>query len=194
MKDLLILLADGFEEIEALTVLDYLRRADLSVDLVSIYQRKNVVSAHNVEINADYNLDEINVDEYRSLYIPGGLPGATNLANNPKVVELSKMYCEEEKIVAAICAGPIVLDRAELLKSNEFTCYPGFEKNLSTQERLDEAVVVNENIVTSMGPSFAQILAFKLIELLKDKETVEEIKRDTLFTNLEKFIKDGKLN
>lgn len=193
MKDLLIFLADGFEEIEAFTIADYLRRADIEVDLVSIYQRKNIKSAHNIEIIADYTLDEIKVDEYRALYIPGGLPGATNLASSNKILELVKMYEEEDKLVAAICAGPIVLDKAELLQEGKFTCYPGFEKNLTIQERVDEAVVIDGNIVTSMGPSFAQILAFKLIELLKDKKSAEKVKLETLFTKLEEFIKDGKL-
>lgn len=193
MKDLLILLADGFEDIEALTVADYLRRADLDVDLVSISDNNVVKSAHGVKVLADKTFIEINFEDYKGLYIPGGLPGATNLAKDEKIVEAAEMYLQEDKYVAAICAGPIVLDKAELLKNKKFTCYPGYEKNLSVQDRLDEPVVFDENMITAMGPSFAQVLAFELIKLFKGEDVAEEVKKSTLFVNLVDFIKEGKI-
>lgn len=193
MKDLLILLADGFEDIEALTVADYLRRADLDVDLVSISDNNVVKSAHGVKVLADKTFIEINFEDYKGLYIPGGLPGATNLAKDEKIVEAAEMYLQEDKYVAAICAGPIVLDKAELLKNKKFTCFPGFEQNLSVQDRLDEPVVFDENMITAMGPSFAQVLAFELIKLFKGEDVAEEVKKSTLFVNLVDFIKEGKI-
>ena len=193
MKDLLILLADGFEDIEALTVADYLRRAELDVDLVSITDNNVVKSAHGVKVLADKTFIEINFEDYKGLYIPGGLPGATNLAKDEKIVEAAEMYLQEDKYVAAICAGPIVLDKAELLKNKKFTCFPGFEQNLSVQDRLDEPVVFDENMITSMGPSFAQVLAFELIKLFKGEGVAEEVKKSTLFVNLVDFIKEGKI-
>lgn len=193
MRDLLILLADGFEDIEALTVADYLRRADLDVDLVSISDNNVVKSAHGVKVLADKTFIEINFEDYKGLYIPGGLPGATNLAKDEKIVEAAEMYLKEDKYVAAICAGPIVLDKAELLKNKKFTCFPGFEQNLSVQDRLDEPVVFDENMITAMGPSFAQVLAFELIKLFKGEGVAEEVKKSTLFVNLVDFIKEGKI-
>lgn len=193
MKDLLILLADGFEDIEALTVADYLRRAELDVDLVSISDNNVVKSAHGVKVLADKTFIEINFEDYKGLYIPGGLPGATNLAKDEKIVEAAEMYLQEDKYVAAICAGPIVLDKAELLKNKKFTCFPGYEKNLSVQDRLDEPVVFDENMITAMGPSFAQVLAFELIKLFKGEGVAEEVKKSTLFVNLVDFIKEGKI-
>lgn len=193
MKDLLILLADGFEDIEALTVADYLRRAELDVDLVSISDNNVVKSAHGVKVLADKTFIEINFEDYKGLYIPGGLPGATNLAKDEKIVEAAEMYLQEDKYVAAICAGPIVLDKAELLKNKKFTCFPGFEQNLSVQDRLDEPVVFDENMITAMGPSFAQVLAFELIKLFKGEGVAEEVKKSTLFVNLVDFIKEGKI-
>lgn len=193
MKDLLILLADGFEDIEALTVADYLRRAELDVDLVSISDNNVVKSAHGVKVLADKTFIEINFEDYKGLYIPGGLPGATNLAKDEKIVEAAEMYLQEDKYVAAICAGPIVLDKAELLKNKKFTCFPGYEKNLSVQDRLDEPVVFDENMITAMGPSFAQVLAFELIKLFKGEGVAEEVKKSTLFINLVDFIKEGKI-
>ncbi|EFI41673.1 DJ-1 family glyoxalase III [Peptoniphilus sp. oral taxon 386] len=189
MKDLIIFLAEGFEEIEALTVCDYLRRANLEVELVSISEEKEVKSSHGVRIIADKTIDEINFEEYRGVYIPGGLPGAVNLAAEKRVLELVEMYYMEEKIVSAICAGPVVLDKINLLKDKKFTCYPGYENNLSSKNRLDNAVVCDENIITGMGPAFAQSIAFKLIEALKNKDSVEKIKEDTLFVKLVDFIK-----
>ncbi|RVU55729.1 DJ-1 family glyoxalase III [Anaerosphaera multitolerans] len=193
MKDLLIFLADGFEEIEALTVCDYLRRAELEVELVSISGDRNVKGAHNITVIADKVIDEINFDEYRAVYIPGGLPGATNLAAENRVVELVKVYESEEKPVAAICAGPIVFDTAGLLKEGKFTCYPGYEVNLKTKGRVDEPVVIDENVITSMGPSFAQVLAFEMIGILKDEKASQQVKDGVLFGNLVNFIKENKI-
>ncbi|WP_138160448.1 DJ-1 family glyoxalase III [Peptoniphilus catoniae] len=193
MKDLLIFLADGFEDIEALTISDYLRRADLTVDLVSINEGRMVESAHGVKIEADLSFSEIIFEDYRAIYIPGGLPGATNLADDNRVIESVEMYSQEDKLVAAICAGPVVLDRAKLLKDNEFTCFPGYEGNLSVKGRKDLPIYEADNIVTAMGPSFAQVLAFRLIEILKDEESAQKVKEGTLFTNLVDFIKKGQI-
>lgn len=194
MKDLLIFLADGFEEIEALTVCDYLRRADFEVDLVSIMtDRRRVKGAHNIEVVADKHIDEINLKEYRGIYIPGGLPGATNLADDSRVKEIVKIYENSDRLVSSICAGPIVFDKTGILKAGKYTCYPGFEKNLETKDPLDEAVVRDKNVITAMGPSFAQVLAFELIEYLNDEKAAEIVKKDVLFDKLVDFIKEGKV-
>lgn len=189
MRDLIILLEDGFEEIEALTINDYLRRAKIEVDLVSVKNVKEVESSHGVKVVADYTLDEVKIDDYKGIYIPGGQPGSTNLSNNSRVRELVSMYDSSDKYVVAICAGPMVLDAAGVLKSKKFTCYPGVENRLTNQDRIDEIVVEDENIITAMGPSIAQILAFKLISLFKDDETSEKIKKDVLFYELEREIR-----
>lgn len=192
MKDLLIFLADGFEEIEALTVYDYLKRADLDVELVSIMtDRHKVYGTHGLEIIADKHISEINMKEYKGIYIPGGLPGATNLAKDHRVVEMANIFSEREgRFVAAICAGPIVFDKAGILKDGKFTCYPGFERNLEVKDPKDLPVVQDENSFTAMGPSFAQILAFEIIKYLKGDEISEEIKKEVLFDKLVEFIKD----
>lgn len=192
MKDLLIFLADGFEEIEALTLCDYLKRANLEVDLVSIMtDRHKVKGAHDILVVADKHIDEINIKDYRGIYIPGGLPGATNLAGDNRVVEMVKMFQNsEDRFVAAICAGPIVFDKAGILKEGKYTCYPGFEKNLQTKGNLDAPTVIEDNMFTGMGPSFAQVLSFELIKYLKDEKTAEDVKKDVLFDKLVDFIKE----
>lgn len=192
MKDLLIFLADGFEEIEALTVYDYLKRADLKVDMASIMtDRHKVKGAHGIEVVAEKHIDEINFDEYKGIYIPGGLPGATNLAKDSRIVEIANLYRgNDDNFIASICAGPIVFDKAGILKDGEFTCYPGFEKNLKAKNPLDRPFVKIENQFTAMGPSFAQILAFEIIKYLKGEEKAQEIKDEVLFTKMIKFIKE----
>lgn len=195
MKDLLIFLADGFEEIEALTVYDYLTRAGLEVEMASIMtDRHKVKGSHGIEVVAEKHINEIKFDDYRGVYIPGGLPGATNLASDVRVIEVSNVYKDnEENYVAAICAGPIVFDKAGILKEGEYTCYPGFEANLKTKNRIEEPVVQRDNQFTAMGPSFAQVLAFEIIKYLKGEELAEKIKKEVLFDRLVKFIKEGKV-
>lgn len=115
MDKILVFLADGFEEVEALTVIDYLRRAGIGVDTVTINDSLDVRAAHDVIIKADKLLGDINEDEYRGLYVPGGTKGAENLRDDERVIEIVKSFYDDGKTVAAICAGPIVLDKAGVL-------------------------------------------------------------------------------
>lgn len=188
MKDLLVFLAEGFEEIEALTIVDVLRRADLKVDTVSIKDRPEVKGAHDMKVFADKIFDEINIEDYRAMYIPGGQPGATNLMNDKRVLECANVFNDEEKNVIAICAGPQVLDAAGLLKDKKFTCYPGVENRLKAENIVDEAIVEDNNIITSMGPALAILLGVKLVEILASKEKAEEVAEGLLLPELKKFI------
>ena len=188
MKDLLVFLADGFEEIEALTIVDVLRRADLVVDTVSITDRNEVRGAHDVRVLADKTFDEINIEDYRAMYIPGGQPGATNLMRDKKVVECANVFNDDERIVTAICAGPQVLDAAGLLKDGKFTCYPGVENRLKVKDPQDSPVVVEDNIITAMGPALAILLGVKLVEILVSKEKAEEVAEGLLLPQHKKFI------
>lgn len=188
MKDLLVFLAEGFEEIEALTVVDFLRRASLKVDMVSIYDRKEVTGAHGVTVLSDLTLEEANLDGYRGIYIPGGLPGAHNLRDKEEVISALKKYGEEGKITAAICAGPCTLDVAGLLTEGRFTCYPGYEENLKTKGVLREAVVQEGTVLTGMGPALAMEMAFALIEELKGKKAAEAIREEVLIPYLKEAL------
>lgn len=188
MKDLLVFLAEGFEEIEALTIVDVLRRADLKVDTVSISDRLEVKGAHDVKIFADKVFDEINIEDYRAMYIPGGQPGATNLKNDKRVLECANVFNDEERKVIAICAGPQVLDAAGLLKDEKFTCYPGVEERLKVKDPQNAAIVEENNIMTAMGPALAILLGVKLVETLASKEKAEEVAEGLLLPELKKFI------
>ncbi|MDU6876758.1 DJ-1 family glyoxalase III [Clostridium tepidum] len=179
MMKVLVFIAEGFEEIEALTVVDILKRADIQCDMCSITSNKEVIGAHNISVKADKILEDIKATEYSALVIPGGMPGATNLRDNNKVINLVKEFNKDKKLIAAICAGPIVLSKANIIKGKEVTSYPGFENDLKEGIYKKDLVVQDENIITSRGPSLAINFAFKILENLK-KDSVEKIKEDML--------------
>lgn len=165
MKRVSILLATGFEEIEALAPLDVLRRLNIDVELISMTNSLYVKSSHNVEIKAD-KLYDLEIMNSNAVVIPGGMPGATNLRDDDRVIFLVKKFKEEGKLVAAICAGPIVLGRANVLEGLEATSYPGFEEALNCKEYKNDPVVVSENIITSRGPATAFNFAFEVAKYL----------------------------
>ncbi|WBW50006.1 DJ-1/PfpI family protein [Peptoniphilus equinus] len=185
MKDLMVLLADGFEDIEALTVVDFLRRGGLEVDTVSVTAHNTVTTAHDVKIFTDLTLDDIKLDDYKALYIPGGSAGAATLADNHKVREMVELYNGLEKLVFAMCAGPVVLDKANVLKNRKFTCYPGVEQRMSDGlVPEDQALVEDDNIITARGPAYSAALAFKMIERLRDENAAKDVKKATLYDEL----------
>lgn len=178
MKKVCVLLAEGFEEIEALTVSDIMRRADVPCDLISM-EDEMVKSSHGLEIKADKIFDE-NM-EYDLVVIPGGIPGATNLRDDERVIKFVKKQNKEGKLLAAICAGPIVLGKAGLTEGINMTSYPGYEDELIDCEYLEEAVVVDKNIITSRGPATAMAFSYKLLEMLGYEHKVEAISSGMLY-------------
>lgn len=189
MKKILLFLAEGFEEVEALTVVDYLRRMDIVVDTCSITEGKEVKGAHGIIVLADKILGEIHGSKgYDGVVIPGGMPGSTNLRDEEKIVELIQIFHREEKLIAAICAGPIVLEKAGILEGKEITSYPGFEEELSGIYK-EDLVVQDKNIITARGPAVAVYFALKIGENLLDKNRVEDLERDILLDMVEGYIK-----
>ncbi|WP_303859884.1 DJ-1 family glyoxalase III [Alkalibaculum bacchi] len=179
MKKILVFLADGFEEIEALTLVDVLRRANVQVDTCSL-EEKLVRGTHDIYVQADVLLDE-DLDEYDGIYLPGGMPGAKNLQENSKVQEMIKEYFSKGKLVSAICAAPIALNSTGILKDKKGTSYPGFEDQLEYQEYVEAPVVVCDNLITSRGPATALLVAFEILNYLGYKNETETIKEDMLF-------------
>lgn len=181
MKKILVFIADGTEEVEAITVVDYLRRAGIEVDLVSVMKDRQVTGAHDIKIEADYLIDDIDVSSYDGVYSPGGLPGAYNIRDNTRALEIYQEMASGGKIVSALCAGPTVLDKAGLLKDKKFTAYPGFVENINDGTYVDENVVVDQNVITGRGPAIAQEFAFEIIGQLLSEEKKKEIEEDTLY-------------
>lgn len=178
MKKVCVLLAEGFEEVEALTISDIIRRANVTCDLVSIGE-KTVKSSHGVIVEADKIFDE-NM-EYDLVTLPGGMPGATNLRDDERVIRFLKKQNKEGKLIGAICAAPIVLGRAGLTEGRNITSYPGYEDELPNCEYLEEAVVVDGNIITSRGPATAMAFSYKLLEKLGYVHEVEGIASGMLY-------------
>lgn len=178
----LVFLAEGFEEVEALTTVDYLRRADIGVDTVSITEDKTVKGAHDIIVTADKTISDLkSVDGYNGVVIPGGMPGATNLRDNRSVIDIVKQLNEKEKLVAAICAGPIVLKEAGIINDKEITSYPGFEDQLEGCKYCEEAVVRDGNIITARGPSIAADFAIEIIRYLMGKDKIAQLKKEILY-------------
>ena len=186
---ILELLADGNETIELLTVVDYLRRADIKIDMVSTTGSKRLLTSQNVSYEADFLLEEINPDDYDGLYIPGGTKGAESLRDNEKVIEIIKKFDKENKLIAAICAGPIVLDRAGVLKNKRATSFPTVKKELANVGSYvdDEIVVTDGNITTSRGAAVTNYLALRLVEIIKGKDAKDQVKYGTQHAAVEEY-------
>jgi len=172
-----IFLAPGFEEIEALTVVDVLRRADIPVNSVSITDDLTVVGAHGIKVNADCVLSTTNFDDADYLILPGGMPGASNLSNCELLTRQLKAHNNAQKPLAAICAAPLVLGRLGLLQGLDATCYPGFEFELQGAHLSKNNVVQSEHIVTAKGPGYALDFAFKLVADIKGDDVVAAVKK-----------------
>ena len=163
MAKVAVILADGFEEIEALTVVDVLRRANITCHMVGF--EAQVTGSHAIQVQADRVFDG-DLSDYDMIVLPGGMPGSANLRDHELLIaELQK--CEQVgKKIAAICAAPIVLNRAGLLKDKGFTCYDGVQEQIADGHYRKETVVVDGQLTTSRGPATALAFAYNLVEQL----------------------------
>jgi 4-methyl-5(b-hydroxyethyl)-thiazole monophosphate biosynthesis len=190
MKKTIIFLAEGFEEIEALSVVDVLRRASIECKICSL-KEKNVTGSHGIEVVADIMIDSVDINEFDCIILPGGMPGAKNLKENLKIIEYVQKFHKENKLIAAICAAPIVLEAAGIIKNNEVTSYPGVKDQLKSAVYKEEVVVSHNNIITSRGPATAIEFGLALVKALGEKEKEETLRADMLVNFLGEKIKTG---
>lgn len=176
-----IFLADGFEEIEGLTVVDILRRAGVDISMISINGKKKVTGAHGIALDTDEDIAQCDPDDLDMLVLPGGMPGTTNLAACEKLIEALKKADLEKRGIAAICAAPSVLGDLGFLKGKKAVCYPGFESRLTGAEVLAVPVVTDGHITTSRGMGTAIAFALELTERLKGKEAAEQTGRSIIY-------------
>ena len=177
MKTIFVFLAEGFEEIEALTPVDVLRRAGLPVQTVSVMDEQVVAGAHGVPVLADKMFAEINPEDAEMILLPGGLPGATNLDAHEGLSRMILDFAAAEKPLAAICAAPLVLGNRGLLQGKKATCYPGFETYLQGAEYTAALVEKDGNIITGKGPGAAMEFAFAIVEKYCGIDKVNELKQ-----------------
>lgn len=180
-KKALVFLADGFEEVEAVTPIDYLRRAGIELLTASVGGSKTVKSSRGLALVADTSLVELASDAkltasvWDAIIVPGGMPGAANIAASPSAVALLKEAAASTCIIAAICAAPVVvLGAAGLLAGKRFTCYPGLEKKLSGAHWSEKNVVIDGRIISSRAAGTAAEWSMCIIEALLDKDTADK--------------------
>ena len=163
MAKVAVILANGFEEIEALTVVDVLRRANISCDMVGFEEQ--VTGSHDIQVTADRVFDG-DLSDYDLLVLPGGMPGSANLRDNQALISEIQAFNQEGKKISAICAAPIALHQAGVLKDKHFTCYDGVQEQITDGIYQKETVVVDGNLTTSRGPSTALAFAYELVDQL----------------------------
>lgn len=178
-----ILFADGFEEVEAIAVVDVLRRAAVECTMVSITGNKVVSSARNVKIVVDKLMEEVNFDEYGMLILPGGMPGTKDLAESEEVEKIILKFYSNKKILAAICAAPSILGQLGLLEGEKAVCYPGYEEKLKGAVISGEKAVISNQFITSRGAGTALEFGLKIVEFIKGKEKADLISKAIILTD-----------
>lgn len=181
MKKAVVFLADGFEDIEALAPVDILRRGGVDVTIAGVTGMQ-VVSSHNVKVLADKDVKEIKSDDYDAFICPGGMPGAANLRDNSIVIDIIQEAYSKGKIVSAICAAPMVLDKAGVLADKNFTMYPGMQNYApSGSYKSNELVVKDGKVITGAGPAAAFKYGFELLANLQGEEIASQVAEGMLF-------------
>ena len=179
MPKVAVILANGFEEIEALTVVDVLRRANITCNMVGFEDK--VTGSHAIQVQADcvFNGD---LSEYDMIVLPGGMPGSAHLRDNESLISELQKCNQGGKKLAAICAAPIALNRAGLLEGKNYTCYDGVQEQIANGYYQKETVVVDGNIITSRGPATALAFAYHLVDTLGGD--AESLRNGMLYTDV----------
>jgi len=173
---LIVPLAEGFEEIEAIAVIDILRRANIKVDVVGI-EDEIVAGRNSVKVLCDKIIGDVKPDDYDGIVLPGGNPGYRNLENSQIVVNFVKVLNSKGKLIAAICASPLILEKLGILEGKRATCYPTLKDKLKNY--VDERVVVDKNVITSQGPGTAMEFALEIVRFFQPS-IYEQLKKDLL--------------
>ena len=170
-----IFLAEGFEEVEALTPLDVLRRAKLPVKTVGV-TGKTVIGSHGIPVVADLTVDAVDEADLTAIVLPGGIPGTPNLEACDRLMQMVDRAAESKKVIAAICAAPSILGHRGILKGKRATCFPGFEKELTGAQHVDLPAVQDGNIVTGWGAGGAFEFSLALLCALTDPATAGKMR------------------
>ncbi|MBP5195246.1 MAG: DJ-1/PfpI family protein [Lachnospiraceae bacterium] len=175
MKKTAVFFADGFEEIEALTPVDILRRGGVDVVTVSVMGDRLIHGSHDIDIYADICIEELDFDTVDMIVLPGGKLGHQNLEKCELLMDKVKEFDKAGKFVAAICAAPTILGRLGILKGRLATCYGGMEDALEGADLTKEPVAVSDHIITSRGMGTSVDFGLKLLEVLTDKTNADKI-------------------
>ena len=181
MSKTAIFFGTGYEEIEALTVVDILRRAGEEIDMVSITQERSVTSSHGVEVKMDRIFSEVDFDQVDVIVLPGGMPGTKNLEACGALMEQVDAFVKASKTVAAICAAPSILGHRGHLKGKRACSFPKFEDHLEGAQVCQEPAVIDGNIITGRGMGAAVPFGLAILEKLQGKEAAEKMAETIVF-------------
>mgnify|MGYP002534821944 FL=1 len=181
MSEVVVLLADGFEEIEGLTVVDVIRRAGISLTTVSIMKQEQVTGAHQIQVKADCLWEKTDFSDTKMVVLPGGLGGMQNLEAHEGVRELLQKFAKEQRYIGAICAAPTILGRMGLLEGKRAVCYPSMEDGLADAEVCYEGVVADGTIITGRGMGVSIDFALRLVEALRDETLADDIAEQIVY-------------
>jgi len=180
MMRVLVPLAEGFEEIEAISVIDILRRAEIEVVTAGLKEGL-AEGSHNVKVLPDTTLEKVDWHDFDGLVLPGGAPGFVNLGNDQRILDLAREMNRAGKCVAAICAAPSVLIKAGVLQGRKATVSPSGKAQVQAcADFREDRVVVDKNLITSRAPGTALEFALKLVEALAGREKMEQVKAQTM--------------
>lgn len=175
-----LMLADGFEEIEALTPLDILRRAGIPVTTVGV-GGKTIRGAHNISVVADIETNEMDLSAVSAIILPGGMPGTLNLKADKSVEKAILSANKKGLLIAAICAAPSILGNLGLLGGKNAVCFPGFENELNGAIISEKSVVRSDNFITAAGAGVAAEFGFEILTYLKNEETADNLRKSMLY-------------
>lgn len=176
MGTVYVFFADGFEEIEAFTAVDVLKRGGLNVEMITVTDDEVVMGAHDVPVVCDSFFKDNDFADADMLLLPGGMPGADTLSKHPGLKALVTDFMAANKPVAAICAAPMVLGKMGLLNGKRVTCYPGFEQYLEGAIITGAQVERDGNLITGIGPGGAMDFALAIVDMMVDADKVNELK------------------
>ncbi len=179
MANILVPISNGFEEIEAISIIDICRRANIKVVIAGV-ENLEIIGAHGVKIISDEIIENISSDDFDMIVLPGGLPNAFTLADNEKVQSLLKEFKNKNKKIGAICAAPYALHKAGVLNEN-YTCYPSFEEKIRFDGYTsNNPTIIDGNVITSRGPGTATIFGTEIVKLLCDDKVYKDVKKGLL--------------
>jgi 4-methyl-5(b-hydroxyethyl)-thiazole monophosphate biosynthesis len=179
MPSIITVLAHGFEETEAVTIIDLLRRAGVTVTVLGLDSRE-VTGAHDITVSADKLFGDY-TGPFDGIVLPGGMPGTKNLAASAPLLDLVRKTDRRGGLCAALCAAPVVLAKAGVCAGRKATCYPGYEKELGGAAYVEKEVVRDRNVITSRGVGTAIPFALELIAYLVDAESAEKVGRAIVY-------------
>jgi protein deglycase len=175
MPSILVPLADGVEEMEAVIIVDTLRRASLRVVTASIGENRTVTASRGVVLIADELWDTVAADDYDAIVLPGGAGGCERLSKHPSLLETLRIFSNSEKLVAAICAGPLALQAAGILQDRKVTCHPAVASQLTATARSNARVVEDGNLITSQAPGTTFEFALAIITHILGSEAATTV-------------------